>query len=113
MGANAIQMFKGDDRTLQLSVTGVADISGATLMMTVKTDPSLPDAQASIQLSTAQPSEIQVTGATTATINLAPAHMSGLDARAYVYDIEMQLAGKTHTLAKDDFILLEDVTKGV
>jgi hypothetical protein len=108
---NEITVFRGNDRTIEVTVTdsagGAYNLTGATIYFNVKKDED--DVASVIAKSTADVAEIKILSPATNgvfEIYLVPADsatISGL----YVYDITLVIGGKTFTLVKEsiDFVL--------
>lgn len=106
--------YRGDTAPIAFDLG--RDITGASLLFTVKRRHGDAQGDALITKSSAQSSEIEVTDAEAGqlVVQLAAADTSGLlpeGRRAtFVYDVEMTLDGVVETVAAGDFLLLPDVT---
>jgi len=108
-------MFKGDHRTFLLTVKDqngvVVDITGATIIFSLKADPT--NATALVEKISTDINEIEITNPTQgeAEIYLIPADTSDLEPGIYFYDVELTTtSGKVYTLVKGELNLLQDVT---
>ncbi len=110
MGENKIIITQGDYRTVNLTVQSngsAQDITGATLWLTVKDDLTKEDADAIMQVT----GSIVDGTAGTAKFEINSNH-SNKEAGDYTYDIQIKLTdGSIYTLIKDDFQIIQDVTK--
>ena len=112
-----ISMFKGDTKTIEVTAKnqdGIAvDITGASIKFTVKTNATDTDAQAKFQKTTTL--GITITDATNGKFEIAisPSDTSGLSAGEFVFDIQLNISGAIFTIAKDIFLLKQDVTVAV
>ncbi len=119
MGANAVRISKGDDKSLRLTVvdgTGAAvDTTGWTIKFTAKTKGEA--SSALISKTSATPGEIDFVSPNPNNnlwdINLVPADTSSQMPGVYVYDVEATTTDATpkiHTLLVDSFTVDQDVT---
>jgi hypothetical protein len=122
--ANAVEVWKGQSKDLEVSVTeevvenGVKkdvpfSLAGATVYFAVKHRTA--DPQALIRKSSASVSEIEITSPATdgkAMIHIVPTDTSLLDADTYVFDVWVQLAsGKRYPVIEvSEFLVKEPVT---
>ena len=109
-----IARYRGDTAPILFDLA--RDITGASLLFTVKRRHSDAQEAALIAKTSAESSEIEITDAEAGefAVKLAAGDTSGLlpDGRraTFVYDVEMTLDGAIETVAAGDFLLLPDVT---
>jgi len=111
-----ISIYKGDSRTLEVTVTDTSgaavDITGYTMKFTVKKSEA--DTTNTIQKTTTLATEIDLTDPANgiAEVYLLPADTLNLKAGTYVYDVEVTTdTSKVYTVIKSTFVIVEDVTK--
>ena len=115
MDDNKISIYRGDDETYVVTVTDEDGdeytITGAALYFTVREYADASDAIVE-KNSTDHPSQFTVTGTNTFEFNILSSDTSSLTVSTYVYDFEiLTYDGKRHTIAKDKFEILGDVTR--
>jgi hypothetical protein len=103
-----ISFYKGEDVTLTVTMSPATTITGWTLQFTLRKQ--FGDATALVTKTIG--SGITVTDATNGvfTVSLASADTSGLDLRAYVYDIQRTDSGNRTVLTIGNVTLLPEVT---
>ena len=109
---NRVQMYRGDSRTVEITVTAdgsAVDLSTvAAYVMTVKKNADDPTATITVT------GTIANAPGTDGVIEflLVPADTASLAGGAYVYDVQLTMeTGDVYTVAKDQFIILDDVTR--
>jgi hypothetical protein len=111
MGEQSITMYRGDTNTITVTVTdsegSVFDLTDYTMRFTVKDKSSDSDDLAKIGPKTATIST-PLTGVGVIAIDEDD---SNLKAKSYVYDVQITSTANNYTIIKDDFIILEDVTR--
>jgi hypothetical protein len=111
MASTEIKVFRGDDKTIRLNVKTSTqtpqNITGARIRFTAKTLPT-----SITKDSNGGAGQVAFIDAVNgiAEIYLTPSDTLGKEIGSYLYDIEMQLAGKVGTLQKGFFKVEEDVT---
>ena len=111
-----IARYRGDTAPITFDIA--RDITGASLLFTVKRRHSDAQGVALITKTSAESSEIEITDdeAGEFVVKLLAGDTSGLlpDGRraTFVYDVEMTLDGAVETVAAGDFLLVPDVTTG-
>lgn len=114
MSTTTISMTRGDNHEINITVKDqvgtVVNITGARIRFTTQTLPTdlAKDSNNGV-------SEVELTDAVNgvAQIKIVPNDTAGSTPKepgSYLFDIEMQLGGKTHTLEKGFFKLEADVT---
>jgi hypothetical protein len=115
-----LEMIRGDTAKFDLAITdedGVAvDITGASIWLTVKSDPKVPDANAIFQ---ATPSDVSITNGPggLATITIPASRTESVEIRdpdglKCYYDIQAKLASnEIYTMARGKLTLLPDITR--
>lgn len=116
MGANAVSAFKGDNKTIQVTITDSAgaaiDTTGWTVEFTLRD-------QRGTLVFTLSSSGAQITGPTGAGMNvwdidILPADLpQSLDPGEYCYDVQATTddpTPKVHTVVSDRFTLQQDQT---
>jgi len=103
-----ISFYKGEDVTLTVTMSPITNITGWTIQFTVRK--AYGDATALITKTTG--AGIAITNATNGvfTVTIASADTSGLEQRAYVYDISRTDAGNRTVLTIGNLTLLPKVT---
>lgn len=111
-----IEIYRGDNRTFKVTVTdgagGAVDITGATIIFSVKEDIS--DTDYEIQKTSAQGSEITITDAGNGIyeVYLIPADTQNMDLGVYEYDSQLTTsASKVYTTVRGEFTVQGDVTR--
>jgi len=114
MGEQSITMYRGDTNTITVAVTdsegSIFDLTDYTMRFTVKDNAKNNDDLAKIGPKIATISA-PLTGVGVVTIDMDESNIS---AKSYVYDVQItSFTGliKNKTVIKDDFIILEDVTR--
>ncbi|MFQ5647323.1 MAG: BppU family phage baseplate upper protein [bacterium] len=111
-----INLYRGDDRTLEISVTDSqgqpVDLTGSSLKFSVKQSSS--DVAYLVQKSSDFSSEISITDPIGGVfqIYLVPGDSNGLTPGAYQYDIELtSSAGKIYTVLRSELTVMDDITR--
>lgn len=99
MGANKIEIYQNNNKTINCVVSGLA-ITGYTPYLSVK--------KKAIDASTVLSKTGVITDASTATFYLTPTDTS-LASLDYVYDITIENDSSIYTVVKDTFTILEGV----
>lgn len=112
--ANEVTMYRGDNRTLEVTVKDssdvVVDITNYTAKFTVRTHP---DSTAVITKTTDSAAQIDLTDPTNGVLEIyiLPTDTSSLAARTYDYDVEITSAGSVvSTVVVSTFDLVLDVS---
>ena len=93
-------MYRGDDRTFTVTVTGI-DLTAAELTFTAKRHIGDSDDDAIIQLTT--PTDIEVTSATTADINIPASATEDLTRETLLYwDLQIVIGAELRTIPEPD-----------
>lgn len=106
---------RGDTESILLTVTDT-DLTNGKLWFTMKTDHSLSDANAALQLTSADALEIDIFDPTEgqARIFIDPEDSEDLDARDYYFDIQLKQSGGAIKTVLDGILEVKwDVTKSV
>lgn len=94
---NAVEIYRGMSKTLELAVTDAqgkaVDITGSTVHFTVKQD--IRDGTATVQKSSASSSQIELTSPRLgiARIYIVPADTQNLDPASYTFDVVLIMPG--------------------
>ena len=114
MGDAAIYMFRGDSRTLAITVTDSADqpidLTGAIARFTVR---KAIDKEVLISKSSADPAQIDIIDPTNGKLEIyiVPNDTKTLKPGGYVFDVEITLSnGKVYTVVFGNFIVKGDVS---
>jgi len=116
MADTILEIFKGDDKTYELSVVdsdGTAvNLTGCTLKFTVKRYRTDAYTDAKIKKTSASEAEIKITDAAAgeAEIYVTDDDTKSLEAKTHWFDVELTKGGKIYTIKFGKFIVLEDVT---
>jgi len=102
-----LSFYRGEDITLTVTMTPVTDITGWTLQFTVRKQYG----DTTALLAKTVGAGVTITDATNGvfTVALASAETTGLDLRAYVYDIQRTNAGNRTVLTIGSVTLLPEV----
>lgn len=110
-----ITMPRGDDRTIEVTVTDSAgssvNLAGASIKFTVKKKAT--DSVNKFQLTSGDIAEIELTNPANGIfqVKLVPANTSGLDPGEYQFDIEVTTSeGKVFTVIIAKLIIQADIT---
>lgn len=112
--ATSVTMYRGDSRTLRVTVTSggsPVDLTGYSIAFTVRPDE---DADAVITKSSADPTEINITDAANGRLEiyLQPADTENLQLRSYDYDVEITSpTGVVSTVVVGTLTILKDITR--
>ncbi len=112
-----IERYRGDSHTEEFTLTDatgtVVDLTSASALFTVKRAETDAQADAILALSSVgEDAAITLGGVDgTVTVTFDADDMAAIDPGPYVYDVEVTLSdGTVHTVAKDRFDLLADVS---
>lgn len=113
MGNNKIEMYSGNSKTINISITeadgSAVDITGATLKLTVKERTDMTDTQALIQVT----GSIVSGTAGTATFTIGTSSSNRPEGK-YLYDITLkQTSGTVSTVVRDDFEIITNITSTI
>jgi hypothetical protein len=104
-----LQAYQGDDWD-EIADFGGADITGASLWLTVKRYPSDADNVAILQISS--PSGITILSATSASFSIPRATLAAAPHGSWHYDVQALLAsGKKRTALRGTFEILPEITR--
>jgi len=115
MGDNEIEIFRGDNKTYEVTVVDADgdafNLTGALIIFSVKSSNN--DATYKIQLSTDDAAEIEITDAAGGIfkIYIVPGDTNDYTPVKWIYDVEVQISGKTYTIITDNFVIKADVTR--
>lgn len=111
--ANQIDIYRGDDKTINVTVkdsNGVVDITGYTFWFTVKADETDTDGDAKIQKEVTSHTA-PASGETAIVLSTTD---TDLEVRSYYYDIQMKdTTNSITTLLKDRLLVNQDITQTV
>lgn len=97
MSDTDLVMYRGDDRAFTITLTGLADITGADCRFTAKRKVTDPDSDAIISLVT--PTEVEILSATQVRVNVPAASTADLTAQTRLFwDLQITLDGDTRTI---------------
>ena len=111
MGTQSITMYRGDTNTITVTVTdsegSAFDLTDYTARLTVKKNANDTDSEAIIGPLTAT-IDSPTTGVCVFSISKDD---SSVKAKTYIYDVQITSATKNYTIIKDNFIIVDDVTR--